>query len=199
MKQSQQGSAARHGDTAGADERRTSTPEREEAAAPLTAPKPAGPRTYPARPTAAPRAIAIYCVDPRFHEATEAFFEAELGLKKHEFIPLEIPGGAVALSLTELPKDAKYVRDQVAFGLEHFPTVERVIFVSHEDCGKYKALSKAMPHLLGFVKSMLERQHLDLNRGAELLMQFMPRRVEVQKYHAKFANSERTQVIFEKL
>lgn len=157
-----------------------------------------GPKKYPTIATASPVALVVYCGDPRFQEPIERFLVEELGLQKGNYVPLVVGGGVASLSVVELPKDVKYMRDAITFYLEHFGTISRVILVSHEDCGKYKAMQKALPLLTAFVKNLSERQLADLRSVTEALLKFAPRHVEVERYYARFANSEHTQVVFEK-
>lgn len=156
-------------------------------------------KLYKAHGEAKPRAIAIYCVDPRFQEATEQFLSEELDLPKGAYVPFALGGGVA--SLTEplrLPKDAKYVRDLISFYADHFPTVSRIILVNHEDCGKYATLVAAVPLLRKLAGHVSDRQKDDLRRVTEMIQRFLPRQMAIERYYASFANSERTLVKFEK-
>ena len=157
-----------------------------------------GPRTYPVPTSVAPTALVVFCADPRFHDATERFVDEELGLHRHAYLPLEIPGGVASLTLTELPKEAKYVREAITFYLDHFQSINKVVLINHEDCRKYKALQEQLPRMTAFVRNLAERQHLDLVKVAELVLGLVSRHVTVERYYARFANAERTQITFDK-
>ena len=55
-------------------------------------------KTYPAFPHPEPKAIIIFCGDPRFLVATNSFITEELGFKEGEYLPLSLPGGISSLS-----------------------------------------------------------------------------------------------------
>ncbi len=171
-------------------------------APPASAPEkvPSGPKTYDIMATAAPTALVVHCGDPRFQAPIALFLKSELGLVPGEYIPLIVRGGVASLNLAEiLPKEAKYPRETAKAYLETFGSMRRVVLINHEDCGKYKGLQKAMSFLFTSVEGIANRQVGDLHKVAEIILGFSPRHVEVEKYMAKFANSEHTKVKFEKL
>lgn len=94
-------------------------------------------KTYGALREAKPKAIIVYCLDPRFQEALAAFISGELKLSYGEFIPLVIAGGASVLARPdECEVDFCFAMGQIDFLFSHFPSVEEVILISHEDCGR---------------------------------------------------------------
>jgi len=69
-------------------------------------------KTYPAFPHPEPKAIIIFCGDPRFLVATNSFITEELGFKEGEYLPLSLPGGISSLSEPfALPKDFKVLKE----------------------------------------------------------------------------------------
>jgi hypothetical protein len=56
-----------------------------------------------------------------------------------------------------------------------------------------------MPSFIRKLDELVDRQKVDLAKVAQMVAGFAGRHVEVDKYFAKFANSERTQVVFEKV
>lgn len=157
-------------------------------------------KTYPAHVNIAPKAIAIYCVDPRFLTAIEQFIEEELNLSRSEYVPFALGGGVASLAEPFMfPKDAKYVREQLQFYADHFASIDRVVLINHEDCGKYAAMTKAAPIMLSLVRNIVERQQKDLAKVSNFILGFLPRKFSVEQYYAKFTDSKRTEIIFEKV
>ena len=98
-------------------------------------------KTYPAFPHPEPKAIIIFCGDPRFLVATNSFITEELGFKEGEYLPLSLPGGISSLSEPfALPKDFKVLKEGLQFYLEHMASITEVILINHEDCRKYHSL-----------------------------------------------------------
>jgi len=155
--------------------------------------------TYPIQPVASPTTLSVFCADPRFDGPTRQFLHEELKIPDGGFVPMQIAGGAASFSLLELPKELKYVREAVRFYLGLFRSITRVIVISHEDCGKYRALQQALPHLLSLVPTMTDRQRADLQKASDAILALAPRQLTIERYYARFANPEHTQVRFEKL
>jgi hypothetical protein len=154
-------------------------------------------KTYPAFPHPEPKAIIIFCGDPRFLEATTSFITEELGFKLGEYLPLSLPGGIASLSEPfALPKDFKVLKEGLQFYLEHMSSITEVILINHEDCRKYHALAEKLG-ALGMIRGpMEERQYADLKKVAIVASNLVARRITVRQYYAKFANEEHTQVVF---
>jgi hypothetical protein len=153
---------------------------------------------YPIQSTAAPKALVVHCGDPRFQEPIARFLAEELGLKPGKYVPLVVGGGVASLMVGDmLPKEAKSLREGIAFYVSHFASIERIILINHEDCGKYRALERALPlflHLCGGI--MTDRQKTDLRKAVEgLTAQHL---LSVEPYFAAFTNPEHTLVHFEK-
>ena len=155
-------------------------------------------KTYPAFPHPEPKAIIIFCGDPRFLAATTSFITEELGFKQGEYLPLSVPGGIASLSEPfALPKDFKVLKEGLQFYLEHMGSITEVILISHEDCRKYHALVEKLGSLKTIKGAMAERQYADLEKVAAVASNLVTRKIAVRRYYARFANEERTQVVFE--
>ncbi len=162
--------------------------------------QPAGPRTY-ALVHVPPRAIVIYCSDPRFQKAYAEFLRTELGLSEGEYLPLINPGGIA--SLTEplkLPKEFKFMKDRLEFILENFHSVKQIILINHEDCRHYEQLKSLVGKLfLQRVRSMGERQTNDLKVVAKMLLDYAVPGMQIELYYARFAPGDQHSVVFEKI
>ncbi len=155
-------------------------------------------KTYPAFPHPEPKAIIIFCGDPRFLAATTSFITEELGFNEGEYLPLSVPGGIASLSEPfALPKDFKILKEGLQFYLEHMGSITEVILINHEDCRKYHALVDKLGILNKVRGTMAERQYDDLRKVGELASSLVTRKITVRRYYAKFANEEHTQVVFE--
>jgi len=157
-------------------------------------------KTYPVLPSAKPKAIVLCCSDPRFQEAVTEFVEKDLGFAKGTYVPLTL-FGAVA-SLTEqdnLPKEFKYLAEALELGIGHFSSIENVVLINHEDCAKYKAMhAKIGSSFLRRFVDMPERQKSDLTKVMNVVAELANRKLTIDRYFAKFANAEHTEVVFEK-
>lgn len=155
-------------------------------------------KSYPAFPHPEPKAIILYCGDPRFLLATRSFIAEELGFTEGEYLPLSLPGGIASLSEPlALPKDFKVLKEGLQFYLEHMGSITEVILISHEDCRKYQALHEKLGSLKIFKGPMEERQYADLRNVAVMASKLVARKITVRRYYARFANEEHTQVVFE--
>ena len=155
---------------------------------------------YPGMPVGRPVALVIHCGDPRFHEATKQFLAAELNLNEGQYVPL-VPPGAVA-SLAEpdnLQAEFEYLKSVAAFYLGHFQSIGQVVLINHEDCGKYRAMHKAIGEgFIGSFRDITHRQCCDLSAAAETILGLVEREIETHLFYARFANIEMTEVTFER-
>lgn len=158
-----------------------------------------GLKKYSVLPSATPGAIAIFCSDPRFQDATEQFLANDLGLNKGEYVPIVVGGGVASLSepLTR-PKEFKYLKDLLQLFLTHFRSARRVIVVNHEDCAKYRAMSEGLgsKFLRQFANDMIGRQLDDLQKVVGVIEK-LSHGVKIERYYARFANAEHTEAVFE--
>jgi len=149
-------------------------------------------------PTAAPEVLAIFCGDPRIQRPVNEFLHQTLGLTDGAYVPLTVPGGVASFTeASALPKEFKYVKDAVELYLTLFPSIGRIILINHEDCGKYKALREKIGPFFRLAENLTQRHVDDLAVVEKVLQAMLPRRVSFERYYAKFANPEHTQLIFE--
>jgi hypothetical protein len=155
-------------------------------------------QAYAISPIATPRALAVYCGDPRFQEPIAKFLAGELGLAAGDYVPLVVAGGVASLMAGDLlPKEAKFVSEAIAMYLGLFASLDRVVLINHEDCGKYKTLARALPLFLRQREHTLaDRQKQDLQHSAAALT--ADHGIAVESYYAAFSNPSRTLVRFEK-
>ncbi len=166
-------------------------------------PEPAdGLNVYEAVPQARPEAIVVYCSDPRFQTAFDPFIEKELGLRKGQFIPLVIGGGAGVLANPErLPKEFKFMKDRFELFRHHFTSIKRVVLINHEDCAYYKMLVDTIP---GFLKeragSLTHQPRADMEPIAGIFHRLLSHLgLSVELYYARFADGDRSKVVFERV
>jgi len=150
-------------------------------------------------PMAAPQVLIIFCGDPRIQTPVNEFIHQSLGLQDGMYIPLTIPGGIASLTeASALPKEFKYVKEAVEFYVARFPSIERIVLINHEDCAKYQALQAKIGPFFRRAENMAHRQADDLAIIEKVLRAFLPRPMSFERYYAKFANPEHTQMVFEK-
>jgi hypothetical protein len=160
------------------------------------------PNVYEAVPQADPEAIVVYCSDPRFQTAFEPFLETELGLRKGQFVPFVIAGGAGVLANPErLPKEFKFMKDRFVLFRHHFPSLRRVVLINHEDCAYYKMLGDKIPGLrLEQAGGLAHQPRADLEPIAAVFHRLLSHLgLGVELYYARFADGDHCQVVFERL
>ncbi len=154
---------------------------------------------YEAMPQAHPEAVVVYCGDPRLQTAFEPFIEKELGLRKGQYIPVVVGGGAGVLANPErLPKEFKFMKDRFELIHRAFPSVKRAVLINHEDCIYYRLLAEKIPGFLTDDASKLRHrpgEDLDLIAGVfdRLLSHFG---FKPEFYYAKFAAADHSKVTF---
>jgi len=150
--------------------------------------------------TAKPVALVLHCGDPRFQEAIRQFLETELGLDKGEYVPFVPAGGVASLSEPEnFSHEFRYVRETTGFYINKFTTIKMVILINHEDCGKYRAMHQHLGDV--FLKpfgDMRDRQRHDLSRALDAILGAASRELDAYPFFARFANEEKTEVVFER-
>ena len=171
-----------------------------EPTAPETKEPDAAGETFAAVTDPRPVAIVVYCSDPRFQNAFDQFIEKTLGLRKGEFVPLVVAGGAGTLaSPLQLPKEFKFMKDRLELLREHFPSIRRVILINHEDCAYYKTIRDKVAGFLGrFVSS--SSAHEDMPAVAAVFKSLLAHLgVSLELYYASFTDSTRSNVKFERI
>jgi len=161
---------------------------------------------FPINPNPKPKALIMHCSDARFKRAFRNFIEGDkdkgcMGYKEDDYISLIIPGGVSSMSdAMLLPKQFKVAKEQIEFLTTHFPTVNTIVLINHEDCAAYKALTQKLGSLfLKHISKLADRQHLDLLSVAKTLLGMENFKAHIKLYMAKFANPEHTKVTFEEI
>jgi hypothetical protein len=150
-------------------------------------------------PVAAPEVLAIFCGDPRIQTPVNAFIHQTLGLTDGMYVPFTIPGGTASFTeASALPKEFKYVKEAVEFYLLRFPSIKRIVLINHEDCAKYQALCQKIGPYFRLARDIPQRQLDDLALIEKLLSVILSHPVSFERYYAKFANPEHTEMVFEK-
>ena len=164
--------------------------------------EPAPTPTYEVVRDPRPEAIVVYCDDPRFQKAFEPFIERELGLRREQFVPLVVGGGAGVLAHPErLPKEFKFMKDRFELIHKYFPSIKRVVLINHEDCIYYRMLAEKIPGFLTDCASNLRNrpgEDMDLiERVFTRLLSHLGLRIEL--YYAKFAGGDHSKVAFDRV
>ncbi len=130
------------------------------------------------------KTLVVYCSDGRFVQQCDDFVEKTLKIEDYDL--LAVPGGPQFLCALEyLPKLRWAGRRWLDFLVEAH-RLERVVLISHQDCGWYKRLH-------GGNDDHQARQMDDLRRARADLMETLPS-VRVDAY---FASVEDGNVKFE--
>ncbi|MGV8151889.1 MAG: hypothetical protein ACP5OG_02315 [Candidatus Nanoarchaeia archaeon] len=147
-----------------------------------------------------PKAVVVYCSDPRFQTAFRDFICEELKLSEGEFIPLVVAGGADALSnpLT-LPKEFKFMKDRLKLYQERFKEIESIILIGHEDCKYYNSVKDRIKNFINSKLTLSEQHKTTLNLLPKLIADFITSKVKLEIYFAKFTDETQSGVVFEKL
>jgi hypothetical protein len=158
-------------------------------------------RAYGVAHEVRPDTVVVYCSDPRFQKAFEQFISNELHLQSGTFIPIVIAGGAGALARPhELPKEFKFMKERLELAREYFPSVRRVVLISHEDCRYYESLKSKVFGLIGQRLATLIGPREDLSVVRTVFQHLLTDLgFSVELYYAKFADNTHTSVVFEKI
>ncbi|MBI5388105.1 MAG: hypothetical protein HZA90_25855 [Verrucomicrobia bacterium] len=158
--------------------------------------------TYATIPDPRPEAIVIHCSDPRFQAAFEQFLEHELHLEKGQYVPIVVGGGGGVLAHPEqLPKEFKFLKDRLEHYRRVFPSVRRIVLINHEGCRYYDSIkTKVLSFVGSFLKPAPDHAREDLSLVTRVFQHFLSHLgYTVELYYARFANAERTKVVFEKV
>jgi hypothetical protein len=149
----------------------------------------------------APEAIVVHCSDPRFQKACREVINNELNLREGAYVPLVISGGVGSLSEPlKLPKEFKFMKERIEQFLKRFDSIQRIILINHEDCRHYELIKSMIGNLfLNRVRDMMERQKIDLKTVSQTLLGLLGAKVDVRMYYARFADSDHTKIVFEKI
>ncbi len=145
-------------------------------------------KKYQIRKEAAPKALVISCVDPRFIYATFEFLNNELGYGSGDFSLVSTPGGVVMANVDHdnHAHEKKTLVETMSFILNHFKTIDTVIKIAHEQCGKYAALGKALEEYKLEAENMLHKQCADMSAVEAMIPQLAGRDIKIKKYISRF-------------
>lgn len=145
---------------------------------------------------AKPTTLIIHCSDPRFQFAFNCFLANDLDLAQGQFIPIVIAGGPASLANPAMAEEMQYINIQIVFFLNHFPSIKSIVLINHEDCGFYSKI----PNPTGKKEN---REKDDAFIAAENTADRIASEgicgVEVLAFYAKFANADRSEIVFEKM
>jgi len=156
---------------------------------------------YEVIPRVSPEAIVVYCCDPRFQTAFGPFVESELGLKKGQYVPLVVAGGAGVLANPDrLPNEFEFLKNRFELFHEHFASIRRLVLINHEDCAYYKTLAGKIPALEEYAAEPCHWPREDLTRIAQTFDRLLSHLGwGVELYYAGFTNGDRSQVAFDRI
>lgn len=144
---------------------------------------------YRAIAHAKPTCCRVCCSDPRFRNAFRDWTIDELGLNQGQFVPINIAGGpAVLAHKDKMPDQYEFLMEQIKFFLHHFPSINKVVIVGHEDCGFY---SRIPGH-----PDLTHKEKKDLHRAVTALSKEL-NDIEILASYAFFADDAKTVICFE--
>jgi hypothetical protein len=146
-------------------------------------------KTYPVATNIELKAIVDRCLDRRFRVAHRRFIEEELGLAPENIVPIKRAGGAGPLGRKKrgwkrIPKD---LRKQVELFVEHYPEIELIVLINHEDCRRFDKLRNAG-------KRNCEIRHL--KKAVRIFCKEFPDK-KVVGYFGRFVDESRQEIYFE--
>lgn len=142
-----------------------------------------------------PKTLLTECIDTRFARASRQFSENELYINRDEDIIMRIAGGLTPLAHPiEMPSRFKYLKKQISFKCEKFPSIERIVVIGHQDCAYYTQV----PDSIGSCcyKNGDKRRNGDMAlRDLPLIGSFLkvifPQK-DIELYYAKLVNNNRS-------
>jgi carbonic anhydrase len=86
--------------------------------------------------------------------------------------------------------DHDFILGQIKFFLGHFPSLQTVIIVGHQDCGYYKTIENH--------DDPVDKERKDLPKAVKTLSRELPG-ITVKAFYASFTDETMTAVIFEEV
>lgn len=140
-----------------------------------------------------PTTLIIHCLDPRFQSALNCFFN-DLGLSSGQFVPIVVAGGPAALSNPVMTSETQCLSNQIVFLLRYFLSIKSIILINHENCGFYTKIPNP--------NGKIDREKNDLPIAARVVADLIfvndIQDVEVKIFYAKFTNTDKGEIVFEK-
>ncbi|MCX6723119.1 MAG: hypothetical protein NT094_03560 [Candidatus Staskawiczbacteria bacterium] len=128
-----------------------------------------------------------------------------MGFSQGEFVPLNVGGGAAALAHQKTkPEDFDYLMRQILFFLSHFPTINEIILIGHQDCGYYRTIAnhpdkddkekKDLPRAVKALKHQLLYPAVGSEKPDQRLQYLM-----ISAYYASFVDENHAEIVFEQI
>lgn len=145
---------------------------------------------------AKPTTLIVHCSDPRFQFAFNCFILNDLDLAQGQFVPIVVAGGPASLANPAMAKEMQFLNEQVVFFLNHFTSIKSVVLINHEDCGFYSKIPNPCDK-----KENREKDDTPTvaKATADRIASEEIGGVEVLAFYAKFANADRSEIVFEKM
>ena len=141
-------------------------------------------QTFEAIVDGKPEVLIVRCIDFRFKKAFNAFPFKVLGLGEDDFIDINIGGGPTALAYpTETPSRCKALLNQIKLSCALFPTIDRIVLISHGGKCKYYHTIPGHRYQCGMEKH-------DLSFGGSLIKMALPQK-KVELCNAYLVNNNR--------
>ena len=140
--------------------------------------------TWPAG-KANPEVLIIDCFDPRFKLAFN-WLPTMLEAEESKVLRIRVPGGPAPLAHEEKPRDFTARRDEIILALSHFPSLQTVVAVGHEDCAWYgknpdnHTEKEDLPKIVQTIR--------EISRDKEILV-----------FYFRFNNQNRTEIALERI
>ena len=139
-----------------------------------------------------PEMLGVLCYDARIGGSQDAFIEHEYRATKHNgrLKTVTLPGGmAFAVPGTKKFQIALAI---ISFTLKHFPTIKRIVIISHADCGWYKSIGEQGNERPDIVKAKAA-----VEKTVTLLK--LGRTVTVTAFFAAFTGPKQKKATFEEV
>lgn len=142
-----------------------------------------------------PTTLIVHCSDPRFQPAFNCFSNRELNTTQDQAVPIIIAGGPASLANPIMAKEKQFLSGQIVFLLKHFPSINMLALINHEDCGFYKQIPNP--------EERINREKEDMPTVARAITGRIAseeiKGVEVAAFYAGFADTDRNKIVFEKI
>ncbi len=149
------------------------------------------PNYFPAESNASPRTLIVSCGDPRYFHSIWEFIHQDLGLGPGDFVPQPYPGCVAGM---HVPEERLVIIKHLAFYLGHFPTINMIVLINHQGCGKYASLMGETPDDLLLIKG---QQLRDLRGVSQKLGVTRP--IKFELYYMRIHPEDPNQVWFDKI
>ncbi len=150
-------------------------------------------KDYPAIKNPRPEALVICCGDPRLGTVLPDFIKRSLSLAQGKFVLVIVAGGPASLAHRKTDADGYYyLTRQIAFYIQTFESIKRIIIIGNQDNGHYKnIINHPDTH---------EREKRDLPRAVAEIRRILENpEIKIEAYYAKFTDLCFSMVSFEEI